>query len=365
DRRLRTNTHRTVHASEPFKPGITRSGLLFESVLPASTTGKLRRMEIRDTTVRALAGDRLSVSFTAHLEEDLGDRDAGGKAVSKTRFVEVGPLTIENGGGLVLGVAGVDSYEPEPGILSFGRAGREMPYRRIKVLSFGLEALRPEIRPTHSISPKPIIKPGEEKVALSFIEVSHFSMTPSTDAETTPTPLEQQVSDWTKIGFHNGRPQATSAQTMAQLADWKAAESFLLSPFLTGRQYTAKAVREFTLPDGAGTRETGIISKVKVRKLAGGKLEVELDTELVAFFAMVESSEGIPEATFTEIHSSTGKITIDNGGGIVLGLVREDVQQVTDHVPILGEVPLLGKLFRNESAQHVQRVMVARVEVSR
>ena len=48
------------------------------------------------------------------------------------------------------------------------------------------------------------------------------------------------------------------------------------------------------------------------------------------------------------------KVTIWDGATLVMGgLTREEVKQVSDKVPILGDIPLIGRAFRSkgESAQ--------------
>jgi general secretion pathway protein D len=49
-------------------------------------------------------------------------------------------------------------------------------------------------------------------------------------------------------------------------------------------------------------------------------------------------------------------VSIYDGQTIVLGgLIREDVQKVTDKTPILGDIPLAGALFRSQSDKHIKR----------
>ena len=52
-------------------------------------------------------------------------------------------------------------------------------------------------------------------------------------------------------------------------------------------------------------------------------------------------------------------VNIWDGQTIVLGgLMREDVQKVHDKVPLLGDIPLLGRLFRSDVDQHLKRNLV-------
>ena len=53
------------------------------------------------------------------------------------------------------------------------------------------------------------------------------------------------------------------------------------------------------------------------------------------------------------------QVSIYDGQTVVLGgLMREDVQKVQDKVPILGDIPLAGRLFRSNVDQHVKRNLV-------
>ena len=52
-------------------------------------------------------------------------------------------------------------------------------------------------------------------------------------------------------------------------------------------------------------------------------------------------------------------VSIYDGQTVALGgLVREDVQKVTDKTPILGDIPLAGALFRSQADKHIKRNLV-------
>lgn len=52
-------------------------------------------------------------------------------------------------------------------------------------------------------------------------------------------------------------------------------------------------------------------------------------------------------------------VSVYDGSTVVLGgLVREDVQKVNDKVPVLGDVPLLGRLFRSKVDQNIKRNLI-------
>jgi len=61
----------------------------------------------------------------------------------------------------------------------------------------------------------------------------------------------------------------------------------------------------------------------------------------------------------------TTEVTVYDGQTVVLGgLMREDVQKVEDKVPILGDIPLAGRLFRSTSEQHIKRNLIMFVTAS-
>jgi general secretion pathway protein D len=55
----------------------------------------------------------------------------------------------------------------------------------------------------------------------------------------------------------------------------------------------------------------------------------------------------------------TTEVTVYDGSTVVLGgLIREDIQKVEDKVPILGDIPLVGRLFRTNADQHIKRNLI-------
>lgn len=55
----------------------------------------------------------------------------------------------------------------------------------------------------------------------------------------------------------------------------------------------------------------------------------------------------------------TTSVSVWDGQTVVLGgLIREDVQKVEDRTPIVGDLPLVGRLFRSNVDQHVKRNLI-------
>src|ERR1700730_13000359 len=52
-------------------------------------------------------------------------------------------------------------------------------------------------------------------------------------------------------------------------------------------------------------------------------------------------------------------VSVWDGQTVVLGgLMREDVQKVADRTPIIGDIPLVGRLFRTNVDQHIKRNLI-------
>lgn len=55
----------------------------------------------------------------------------------------------------------------------------------------------------------------------------------------------------------------------------------------------------------------------------------------------------------------TTSVSVWDGQTVVLGgLMREDVQKTEDRTPILGDIPIVGRLFRTNAEQHLKRNLV-------
>ena len=86
-------------------------------------------------------------------------------------------------------------------------------------------------------------------------------------------------------------------------------------------------------------------------------------TGAVASAAGVSSSVVLTENVINQPIFSTRKVTtsvsIWDGQTVVLGgLMREDVQKIEDKVPILGDIPILGRAFRSNVDQHLKRNLI-------
>ena len=132
-----------------------------------------------------------------------------------------------------------------------------------------------------------------------------------------------------------------------------------------GVAITAGTPQDFT------TRNIGVELKVTPTVEEDGRsISMDLNPKVTEFEGFVEyggqsiAIAGNPPTTVTipsgfyqpifGVRELTTKVTIWDGATIVMGgLTREDVRKANDKVPVLGNVPVLGRLFRSrgESAQ--------------
>ena len=79
-------------------------------------------------------------------------------------------------------------------------------------------------------------------------------------------------------------------------------------------------------------------------------------------FLVTENTINKPVFSVREV---TTEVTVYDGQTVVMGgLMREDVQKVEDKVPILGDIPIVGRLFRSSADQHIKRNLIMFVTAS-
>ena len=136
-----------------------------------------------------------------------------------------------------------------------------------------------------------------------------------------------------------------------------------------------------TTPTSFETRNTGVTLEVEpVIGPDGYTIDLNLVPQVVEFEGFINygspiqttatnpitgisSTNVITENTINQPIFSTRKVTtsvsVFDGATVVLGgLMREDVQKVEDKVPFLGDIPLIGRLFRSNVDQHLKRNLV-------
>ncbi|MBV8465095.1 MAG: type II secretion system secretin GspD [Burkholderiales bacterium] len=121
-------------------------------------------------------------------------------------------------------------------------------------------------------------------------------------------------------------------------------------PFISGTQAsTGSNPNPFTTVD---RKDVGITLKVKPQISEGGSVTLQIYQEVSNVdktATLLTGNAGLA----TDKSSIESKVLVDDGQTIVLGgLIQDDVEQTRDKVPLLGDIPLLGNLFRYESREH-------------
>ena len=122
-------------------------------------------------------------------------------------------------------------------------------------------------------------------------------------------------------------------------------------PFLTGSYAqgttggTSATVNPFQTIE---RKDVGITLKVKPQVAEGDKIKLQILQEV----SSVDQTQSNDAGIITNKRSIETTVLINDGEAIVLGgLIQDDVQNGVDKVPGLGDIPLLGALFRSESRQ--------------
>ena len=119
-------------------------------------------------------------------------------------------------------------------------------------------------------------------------------------------------------------------------------------PFVSGTQSsTGSNPNPFTTVD---RKDVGITLRVKPQVSEGGAITMQVYQEVSSVDATV-NTQGAGLAT--KKRSIESKVLVDDGQVIVLGgLIENDLSQTFNKVPILGDIPGIGNLFRYESREH-------------
>lgn len=135
-----------------------------------------------------------------------------------------------------------------------------------------------------------------------------------------------------------------------------------------------------TTPTAFETRNTGVTLEVEpVVGPDGVTLDLNLVPQVVEFEGFINYGSPIqttatnflgqtstviltPNVINQPIFSTrkvTTSVSVWDGATVVLGgLMREDVQKTEDRTPIIGDIPIVGRLFRSTAEQHTKRNLV-------
>jgi general secretion pathway protein D len=130
-------------------------------------------------------------------------------------------------------------------------------------------------------------------------------------------------------------------------------------PFITGSTSSASNSNPFTT---IKREDIGVTLKVVPHVQAGKfiRLEIEQSTESVK----PKSVEGQSDL-ITDKRSIKTQVLAEDGEIIMLGgLMRDVVQETQSKVPLLGDIPFLGWLFRSSSESHVKQNLIVFIKTT-
>jgi general secretion pathway protein D len=135
-------------------------------------------------------------------------------------------------------------------------------------------------------------------------------------------------------------------------------------------------------PGGFETRDVGVILEVKADATQDRRISLELTPEVTEFQGFINYGGDVREATAPDdadpitgegqvrvqgvaltpvfsIRKVTTKLNVVDGQTVVMGgFIREDSNKFQDKIPLLGDIPLVGRLFRSESERSIKRNLV-------
>lgn len=126
-------------------------------------------------------------------------------------------------------------------------------------------------------------------------------------------------------------------------------------PFITG-QFTNTGSTNPSNPFTTIERQdVGLTLRVTPQINEGDTVKLNLEQEVSSVIAISETSGPV-----TRKRSIKTSVLVDDGGILILGgLMQEEVKDTVSKVPLLGDIPLLGKLFTSEStSKEKQNLMV-------
>lgn len=125
----------------------------------------------------------------------------------------------------------------------------------------------------------------------------------------------------------------------------------------TGGSQTIVATPPLIYPGAFQTREVGVILNVTPTVGPDGyTIDLTMVPEVAELVDWIQYgytqggvlTANIPQPVFASRNVTTSIIIWDGQTVVMGGLIREDLVKVKDKIPVLGDIPLLGRLFRSE-----------------
>jgi general secretion pathway protein D len=123
-------------------------------------------------------------------------------------------------------------------------------------------------------------------------------------------------------------------------------------PFITGQYAQTGSATTATPFQTIDRKDVGLTLKIKPQIMQGGTVKLQVYQEVSSVVPSSSSSVSGPTTNKRTIEST---ILVDENQIVVLGgLIQDQVNEVASKTPLLGDIPILGNLFRYETRQHVK-----------
>jgi len=123
-------------------------------------------------------------------------------------------------------------------------------------------------------------------------------------------------------------------------------------PFVTGSYAQTGSATTATPFQTIERKDVGLTLKIKPQIMQGGTVKLQIYQEISS---VVASSASSTAGVTTNKRSFESNIMVDDNQIVVLGgLISDSVNDVASKTPLLGDIPILGNLFRYETRQHTK-----------
>jgi len=121
-------------------------------------------------------------------------------------------------------------------------------------------------------------------------------------------------------------------------------------PFITGQYAQTGSTTTPTPFQTIERRDVGLTLKVRPQVSEGGSIKMQIYQEISSLRPTTTATDVI-----TDMRSIDSTVLVDDGRIIVLGgLIQDSMQDGVDKVPLLGDIPLLGHLFKSEKRKRMK-----------
>ncbi len=112
------------------------------------------------------------------------------------------------------------------------------------------------------------------------------------------------------------------------------------------------------VPTAHATKHPGLTLAVEPSILRGGKISLWVAPQILELTGFKDLGHGRKQPIFSDRKVQTN-VALQSGQTVILGgFVREDQLIIEDKVPVLGDLPVLGRLFRSSQKQTSKSYMV-------